>query len=287
LRFGPLSRILVLMSRRRRTILILLAVALGVPIILAIAFLSWRSHAPEAGPRIGLSMASSLVVQRPLYEDALARAGGRSVLITPTDDDARLAHVLDEVDALLLTGGDDVAPGLYSEAPEGSTDAARERDEFEIRLIHAALARDLPILGVCRGIQILNVAHGGTVRDLREDEALSDRHGIGLDSFAAHDIDVVEGTRLADVLGVGRRRVNSFHGQAVGRVGPGLRVCATADDGVIEAIERPDRTFVIGIQWHPEITSLTDEAALALYEALVRRADAYRERCRLKSAAAP
>lgn len=275
------------MSRRRRLILTLFAVVLGVPGILAIAFFAWRSGAPEGGPRIGLSVASSFVVQRPLYEDALARAGGRSVIITPTDDDARLSRALDEVDALLLTGGGDVDPALYEDDPGRAASAGRKRDEFEIRLIHAALDRDMPILGICRGIQILNVAHGGTVRSLREDEALSNRHGIDLDSFAAHDIDVMENTHLAEAIGAGRHRVNSFHGQAVERVGKGLHACATADDGVIEAVERPDRAFVIGIQWHPEIASLTDEAALALFETLVRQADVYRANRRPTSATAP
>jgi gamma-glutamyl-gamma-aminobutyrate hydrolase PuuD len=273
------------MSRRRRRILILLAFTLGVPTLLLVAFLTWRSSPPEGAPRIGLSMASGFVVQRPLYEEALARAGGQAIPITPTDDDQRLSSMLDEIDALLLTGGDDVAPALYGGAPNRGTGSDRQRDGFEVRLIHAALNRDMPVLGICRGIQILNVAHGGTIRDLRADEELSDRHGIGLDSFAAHDVNIAAGTRLADAIGTGTHRVNSFHGQAVGQVGPGLRVCATAEDGVVEGVERPDRTFVIGIQWHPEITSLTDEAALALYRALVRQAEDYRAARRLTSVA--
>jgi putative glutamine amidotransferase len=273
------------MSRRRRRILVLFAVLLGIPSLLLAAFFAWRSRPPEGGPKIGLSMASGFVIHRPLYEEALARAGGQAIPITPTDDDERLSSMLDEIDALLLSGGDDVTPALYGGRGD-SASSDRQRDEFEIRLIHAALDRDMPVLGICRGIQILNVAHGGTVRDLRADEELSDRHGIDLDSFAAHDVDVAAGTRLADVIGAGTHRVNSFHGQAVGRVGAELRVCAAADDGVVEGIERPDRTFVIGIQWHPEITSLTDEAALALYRALVRQAEAYRAARRLKSAGA-
>ena len=245
----------------------MLTVLLGTPTLLLVAFLAWRSTPPKGAPRIGLSTASGFVVQRAFYEDALARAGGRSVSIRPTDDDARFTAILDEIDALLLTGGDDVDPALYGGDPGG------------------ALDRDMPILGICRGIQILNVAHGGTVRNLRSDEALSDRHGIDVDSFTAHEVDIPPGTHLAEVLGARKHRVNSFHGQAVGRVGAGLRVCATADDGVIEGVERRDRAFVIGIQWHPEITSLTDEAALALFRALVRQAEAYRAARRLKPAA--
>jgi len=232
-------------------------------------------------------MASSFVIQRPLYEDALARAGGRTVLITPTDDGGRLRAMLDGVDALLLTGGGDVDPALYGGESGDGFLVDRARDEFEIRLIRAAIELDMPILGICRGIQIFNVAHGGTIRNLRNDEVLSQHHGIDTDSFSAHDVEVVDGTRLAAYIGAGRHRVNSFHGQAVGRVGSNLRVCATADDGVVEAVERPDRSFAIAIQWHPEIASLTDETALALLKALVRQADEYRAAGELKSAAAP
>lgn len=270
-------------SRRRRVVLILLAVLAALPALLVVAYVVWRPTPPEGGPRIGLSMASSFVVQRPLYEDALARAGGRPVLITPTDDDARFEAMLDGIDGLLLTGGDDVDPTQYDGDPQPATSTDSRRDAFEIRLIRGALDRDLPILGICRGIQILNVAHGGTIRDLRADKALSDHHGIGMDSFSAHDVTIAPGTHLADLVGAGVHRVNSFHGQAVDRVGLGLRASATADDGVIEGVERPDRAFVIGIQWHPEIASLTDADALALFEALVRQADAHRTQRRVKT----
>jgi putative glutamine amidotransferase len=254
--------------RRRRLVLILLAALAALPVLLVVAYVVWRPTPPEGGPKIGLSMASSFVVQRPLYEDALARAGGRPVLITPTDDDARLEAM------------------QYNGNPQPATSADSRRDAFEIRLIRGALDRNLPILGICRGIQILNVAHGGTIRDLRADKALSDHHGIGVDSFSAHDVTIVPGTHLADAVGAGVHRVNSFHGQAVDQVGSGLRASATADDGVIEGIERPDRAFVIGIQWHPEITSLTDKSALALYQALVRQADAHRATRRVRTVSA-
>lgn len=273
------------MSGRRRIVLTLLAVLFGAPVLVMVGYSVWRPAPPKGGPRIGLSMASGFVVQRPFYEDALARAGGRTVFVTPTDDDARLAAMLDQIDALLLSGGDDVDPALYDGAPDQARSTNRRRDEFEIRLIGAALDRNMPILGICRGIQILNVAHGGGIRDLRADKALSERHGIGVGSFAAHEVNVAAGTRLAGAIGPGPRRVNSFHGQAVGRVGAGLQACATAGDGVIEGIERPDRPFVIGVQWHPEIASYADKEFLKLFQALVRQADAYRKAERGKSAA--
>ena len=275
------------MSRRRRIVLVLLAVLCGGPVLLVTGYLIWRPRPPEGGPRIGLSMASNFVVQRPLYEDALARAGGRAVLITPTDDQTRIGAMLDEIDALLLSGGDDVDPATYGGDPDDAGRTDRRRDEFEVQLIRAALDRDLPILGICRGIQILNVAHGGSIRNLRADQVLSEHHGIDVDSFTAHEVTVAAGTHLAGAIGSGVHGVNSFHGQAVGRVGEGLRVCATADDGVIEGLERSDRTFVVGIQWHPEITSLTDEAALTLFRTLVQGADAHRTARRAASAVAP
>ena len=263
-------------SRRRRICLVVLGLLFGIPAVGLLTYLVLRPTAPADGPRVGLVMASSFVIQRPLYEDAVARAGGQTVLITPTDDDARLVATLERVDAVLLTGGDDVDPAVYGGGPSDAGATERQRDEFEIRLIRAALERDLPILGICRGIQILNVAHGGSLRNLRSDETLADHHGIGLNSFTAHSVVVQPGTRLAEVLGPGTRRVNSFHGQAVDRVGEGLTVCAVADDGIVEGLERSDRTFILGIQWHPEITSLTDAQALALFETLVGHAKAHR-----------
>jgi putative glutamine amidotransferase len=133
----------------------------------------------------------------------------------------------------------------------------------------------------------LNVALGGTIRNLRAEEAVADRHGIGTGSFTAHDVTVTAGTRLAEAIGSGDRHVNSFHGQAVGRVGEGLRVCAVADDGVVEGVERPDKTFVVAVQWHPEIRSLTDEEGLVLFQRLVREAKAYRASRVATTGAAP
>jgi putative glutamine amidotransferase len=275
------------MSGQRRRWLILVGALLGLPLVAVLGYGIWRVTLPDEGPRIGLSMAGDFVIQRPLYENAIARVGGRSVLITPTSDPARVEAILDDVDALLLTGGGDVDPALYGGDARTAWLVDRHRDEFEIHLIQAAIQRDMPILGICRGIQILNVAHGGTIRDLGEDEALSEHHGIDLDSFTAHDVTVEPGTKLAAVIGAGARRVNSFHGLAVGQVGAGLRVCATADDGVVEGIERPDRTFVIAIQWHPEISSLADEKRLALFAALVHRAEAYQARLKVTSVVGP
>jgi gamma-glutamyl-gamma-aminobutyrate hydrolase PuuD len=150
----------------------------------------------------------------------------------------------------------------------------RERDDFEIALIREAVLRDLPVLGICRGVQILNVAHGGTIRNLRDDPAMSARHGIGLSSFDAHPVTVEANTRLAELCGAGTMSVNSFHGQAVGDVGSGLSAVAMAEDGVIEAVERPDKTFIVATQWHPEIPP----PQMGYFERLLAEAERYRQR---------
>jgi putative glutamine amidotransferase len=269
-------------SRRRRVLRVSFVIGLVVAFFALASYQVWSPTPPAGAPRIGVSMSTGLVrfVRRPTYEAALARAGGQAVPITPPRDspvsESAIAALLEEVDALLLGGGADIDPAHYGGDPDNAAGTDRRRDDFEIHLIRGALERDMPILGICRGIQILNVAHGGTVRNLRADEALSERHGIDLvDSWAAHDVEVMAGTRLAGLVGAGGHQVNSWHGQAVEVVGEGLRVCATAGDGVIEGIERPDRAFVIGIQWHPELT-LIDEAAQTLLGALVQQAEAYR-----------
>ena len=269
-------------SRRRWFIRATFAVVLGILALFLVAYLIWHPTPPAGGPRIGVSTTSGpvSVVRWPTYEASLARAGGRAVPITPPEGsglpESAIDTVLDGIDALLLGGGDDVTPALYGSDADNAARTDQQRDEFEIQLIHRALERGMPILGICRGIQILNVAHGGTIRNLRADKMLSDRHGVDMvNSWTAHEVNIVAGTRLAGIAGAGVHQVNSWHGQAVGRVGDGLRVCATADDGVIEAIERPDHAFVIGIQWHPEFT-VTNKSARAILRELIRQADAYR-----------
>lgn len=269
-------------SRRRRFLQATFAVVLGIAALILVAYRVWHPTPPAGGPRIGVSTTSGpvRVVRWPAYEASLARAGGRAVPITPPGDSglskSALDRVLDQIDALLLGGGGDVTPALYGSDADNAARTDQQQDEFEIQLIHRALERGMPILGICRGIQILNVAHEGTIRNLRADKMLSGRHGVDVvNSWTAHEVKIAADTHLARIAGAGVHQVNSWHGQAVGLVGDGLRVCATADDGVIEAIERPDRAFVIGIQWHPEFT-VTDKSARALLRELIREADAYR-----------
>ena len=235
----------------------------------------WAS-VPRNAPAIGVSVDTAwharVGITTKWYEIGLTRAGGRILEIRP--ETGRAEEILDRIDALLLAGGGDIDPELYGGSPGEAQLVDRRRDDFELALIQGALARGMPILGICRGIQILNVSQGGTVRDLRDDAALGAAHGIGLDSMDAHEVEILPATTLAQVLGAGRRRANSFHGQAVGEVGPGLRVAARAPDGVVEAIELPGRRFVVGMQFHPEVPP----QQLAVFEAFLEAAEAYRRR---------
>jgi gamma-glutamyl-gamma-aminobutyrate hydrolase PuuD len=266
-------------SLRRRTRLWVLLAFVAPWVCGLIAFQIWKSASvPSDVPTIGLSLDSAwyshLGYSQASFETALTRVDARTFSFRTGDHPP--AEILDQIDALLLCGGGDVDPARYGGDSGNTYSIDPAHDRFEEELIRGALERDMPILGICRGIQILNVVHGGTLRNLHEDSRLSATHGIDLDSFRAHAIQPVEGSLLASIIGSEPREVNSFHGHAVGRIGHGLTAAAVSPDGVIEAVERPDRAFVIGIQWHPEISSLTDADALAIFRELVDAARRYR-----------
>jgi putative glutamine amidotransferase len=164
--------------------------------------------------------------------------------------------IVDRIDGLVLSGGVDLDPSLYGEAPHpklGRVD--RRRDDFELALLKVALERDLPTLAICRGQQVLNVALGGTlVQDISSTmEGAMQHDAPGRRTRRVHPVEVLPGTRLREILGRDTILVNSFHHQAVGRVGAGLVVSGRCpQDGVIEALEMPDTNFVVAVQWHPE-----------------------------------
>ncbi|MBN2475785.1 MAG: gamma-glutamyl-gamma-aminobutyrate hydrolase family protein [Pirellulales bacterium] len=241
------------------------------------AFRAWQwASVPRDAPLIGVSLDTAWHARAGIttvnYEVALTRAGGRMLELRPGEENTE--HILNRIDALLLTGGGDIDPDIFGGTPGDAKLIDRRRDEMELALIRGALQRDMPILGICRGIQILNVSQGGTVRDLSGDVELAKTHGVGLGSMDAHPVEIAAGSKLAALLGAGPRRANSFHRQAVGRVGEGVRVAATAPGGVVEAIELPDQTFAIATQWHPEIPP----PQTAVFEAFLKEARAYRQR---------
>lgn len=186
------------------------------------------------------------------YIASLEQAGA-TVRVLEADRDP-LPSALDSCDGLLLTGGVDVDPGEYGEAPHPTVELDAARDRYELELARLALARDLPLLAICRGSQVLNVAAGGSlIQDLPSQHPSAIRHSITETKDAlAHDVAIEPGTCLAVLLGAPTIAVNSRHHQAVKDAAPGFIVSATSPDGVVEAIERTNAAFCVGVQWHPE-----------------------------------
>jgi putative glutamine amidotransferase len=178
---------------------------------------------------------------------------------------------LSVVDGLVFSGGSDLDPALYGAAAHPETGGViRDRDDFELELMRAALEQDVPMLAICRGSQVLNVALGGDLEQHVPDRVGTDVHKQVNGVFADHDVEVIEDTRLASILG-GHRDVKSHHHQGFGRLGSGLREAARAPDGTLEALEDPSRRFTVGVLWHPE----AGEDG-ALFRALVAEAAAFR-----------
>jgi len=220
----------------------------------------------------------TLELQRP-YADAVWQAGGLPLVPPPVSDAAALDQLVALADALVLPGGAfDIDPALYGEAMHEHCGALKpERTALERALFERALARGLPVLGVCGGMQLINVVRGGALwQDLgaQAPSPLSHQQAAPKDQ-AAHEVDVVAGTLLARTVGVARLPVNSTHHQAVKRVGAGLVVSARATDGLVEGIEDPSKPFLLGVQWHPEAMGEAPQRAIyrALVEAAARRRD--------------
>ncbi|MEU7901996.1 gamma-glutamyl-gamma-aminobutyrate hydrolase family protein [Actinoplanes sp. NPDC049118] len=182
------------------------------------------------------------------YVAAVTQAGGRAVLIPPDDLDADVLRLLD---GLVLSGGADLGPELYGAEPAPRTVVRPERDAAEMLLARAALARDLPILGVCRGMQLLTVAAGGTLHQHLPDLLGHERHRPAPGVYGMHEARFAEGSRIAGLMGEDNR-VHCFHHQGVDDPGS-LTITGRAEDGVPEAVEDPSRSFVLGVQWHPEV----------------------------------
>jgi putative glutamine amidotransferase len=189
------------------------------------------------------------------YVRAIARAGGRPLLIAPTPADlADPSELLDMLDGVLVTGGADVDPAAYDQPPHPETAAApRDRDAFELLLVREAAARDLPCLGICRGMQVVNVAYGGALEQHLPDRLEHDIHRGDGSAFADHEVEIEPESLAALAAGATRVAVKSYHHQGVARVGDGLSVTARAGtDGTVEAIEDAQRRFMLGVLWHPE-----------------------------------
>jgi putative glutamine amidotransferase len=207
-----------------------------------------------------------------IYFEGVTMAGGIAVLLPPQPVDDPIANrVLDGLDGLVITGGKDIDPARYGQAPHPETDEPRvDRDEWEFALLAGALKRGLPVLGICRGAQVLNVALGGTLHQHLPDVVGHSRHQAGNAVFSESRVHVESGTRLAALIGEYSDE-QCYHHQAIAELGKGLLVSARDMDGVIEAIELPGDTFVLAVQWHPE-ERLSD---LRLFAAVVAAAKAF------------
>jgi putative glutamine amidotransferase len=204
------------------------------------------------------------------YVHAVEQAGGRPLLVPPSEEG--LEETLDAVDGLIFSGGSDLDPSTYGAEAHPETNGVRtERDRAELALLQAALERDMPVLAVCRGMEVLNVVRGGDLVQHLPDVVGNERHKHTAGVFADHEVDLKAGSRVQRVLG-DRAPVKSHHHQGPGRLGRGLAEVAWADDGTVEAIEDPGRRFALGVLWHPE-----EGEDFALFSALVEEARSYRE----------
>jgi putative glutamine amidotransferase len=214
------------------------------------------------GPR---EQGAPLLQQRSSYPHAIEAAGGLPVLIPPLAEDT-LHAVLERLDGIVFPGGADVEPATYGEAREPRTDVVGELDRLEFAAARWALGSDKPILGICRGQQLLNVALGGTLI-----QHVDDHRQPGDRTALTQPLRVVEGSRLADVFGATHLGVNHMHHQAVRDVAPGLKAVAWTDDGTIEALERADdrQPWLLMVQFHPEELVETHQPSQRLFSAFI------------------
>lgn len=204
------------------------------------------------------------------YVHAIERAGGRPLVVPPSEDS--IEETLTVLDGIVFSGGSDLDPAHYGAERHPETDEAREvRDRAEMALLTAALDRDMPVLAVCRGSQVLNVARGGDLVQHLPDALGHERHRHTPGAWSDHGVKLEPESRVGGLLGE-RAPVKSHHHQGYGRIGEGLRETGWADDGTVEALEDPTKRFAVGVLWHPE-----EGEDLALFEALVEEAREYRE----------
>ncbi|MFE5407621.1 gamma-glutamyl-gamma-aminobutyrate hydrolase family protein [Microbacterium sp. NPDC056569] len=211
-----------------------------------------------------------------VYFDSVTASGGIAVLLPPQPDPAVAADaVLEGLDGLILTGGLDVQPELYGAERHPLTDEARpDRDAWELALFRGAEERRIPVLAICRGLQLVNVARGGTLHQHLPETLGTERFRIGGGVFATNDVVVDEGSRLADLVGPGELEVHSYHHQGVDRLGEGLVATARTDDGLVQAFESDGEGYVLGVQWHPE----ENREDRRLFAGLVAEASVYAAR---------
>ena len=280
-------------AKRVRRWLCRIGIALAVLIVIYILFRLiypvWiDTRLPADAPRIAFSLDNSLLgrigITDATYQRVVSAAGGRLITLRPdaagvpvSEEKIEALLEKEKIDGVLLTGGGDVDPNLYGGDPNTTMLVHRLRDNFEIALIREASKRGLPMLGICRGCQIINVALGGTVRNLRKEQEVKNLHLV----LSGHSVDLNPDSKLAETLGVTHLpKVVSLHGNSVKKLAPGVTIAATGPGDVIEAIEADSadqRGWIVGIQWHPELT-LDKQVQQKVFKSLVDRASIVRER---------
>lgn len=233
---------------------------------------------PQEVPAAGTRVRAYLTTHT--YSDSVKHAGGIPILIIPGDT-TDIESVLDLVDGVMLTGGGDVAPERYgAERHESVLGVSDERDEYEMALVRAAHARKVPTMAICRGLQVVNVALGGTlVQDLPSHTGAHGHDITGEGAYEPHSEALVDpGCRIASIIGEGLHEINSIHHQAVENLGDGLRVVASAPDGTVEAVEHDDTAWpLIAVQWHPEFLGMKEHGpSHDLFQAFVDSAAKFR-----------
>lgn len=201
------------------------------------------------------------------YIDAISLAGGIPIILPIIEDEASIRQQLQGVHVLVLTGGCDVNPKVYGEEPSPKLEAiVNERDTYDLRLIRIAVEMRIPILGICRGMQILNVAFGGSLyQDIAEVVSIAHRQTMKRNE-PCHKVNVVSPSLLHQIVGATSLLTNSFHHQAIKKLAPGFIVTATSSDGIIEALEKPGDTPILALQWHPEMMAAKDPQMLKIFQ---------------------
>ena len=259
-------------------------------IVTAILLLAAATCLSAKTPVIGISAYSESGSCRVnmTYVNSVRMAGGVPLVIPVTTDDAQIEAVLSSIDGLIMTGGEDFDPlKWFGEEPvRGLGEVVPERDDFDVKLVRAAVAKGIPVLGICRGEQLLAVAFGGSLwQDIPSQVSSSfvkHRQGPTTGTVGTHSIIIKKGSVLSQVLGKENAIVNSFHHQAIKAVPQGLRISATAADGITEAVERSGRLaqayadgggWILGVQFHPEvITNAGNPEFLPIFQELIRQA---------------
>jgi len=275
------------LKRWLRRIAIALAVLIGAFVLFRLIYPAWtNARVPADAPRIAFSLDDTVLgyvgITDATYQRVMKAAGGRLIALRPdaagepVDPNAIRVLLEDkQIDGVLLTGGGDVDPDLYGGDPNATMLVHRLRDDFEIALIRAAREKGLPILGICRGCQIINVAMGGRVRNLRLEPEMKKQHFV----LRGHAVDFDPDSELANIFGVTRLgKVVSIHGNSVAEPAPGVKIAATGPGGIIEAIEAnsaDNKGWVVGIQWHPEMT-LDKQVQHKVFNAFIDRARKHR-----------